>query len=138
MIMNKKVILSFPADTAEFPLTYALVKQFDVQINILKASIEAGKTGTLFLEMIAESDKLDQAFAFLEEKGVVISPITSRISYDDTKCIDCGNCASACISQALTIAKPDWKLKFKPENCVLCKLCLKTCPLQLFKIEFSE
>jgi ferredoxin len=136
--MIKKVILSFPAETAEFPLTNVLVKQFDIQINILKAAIESGKSGTLFLELNAESDKLQQAFAWLEEKGVTISPIASRISYDDTKCIDCGNCASACISQALTIAKPDWKLKFNPEKCVLCKLCLKTCPLQLFKIEFSE
>ena len=136
--MIKKVILSFPAETAELPLTYVLVKQFDVQINILKASIEAGKSGTLFLELKADNDKLQEAFAWLEENGITISPIVSRISYDDKKCIDCGNCASACVTQALTIAKPDWKLKFDPEKCVLCKLCLKTCPLQLFKIEFSE
>jgi ferredoxin len=136
--MIKKVILSFPAETAELPLTYVLVKQFDVQINILKASIEAGSSGTLFLELKADNDKLQEAFAWLEENGITISPIVSRISYDDKKCIDCGNCASACVTQALTIAKPDWKLKFDPEKCVLCKLCLKTCPLQLFKIEFSE
>jgi len=136
--MVKKVILSFPAEVSELPLANVLVKQFDIQINILKASIEAGKSGTLFLELHADSDNLEKAFAWLEEKGVRISPIASKISYEEQKCINCGNCASACVSQALTIKKPDWKLKFNPENCVLCKLCLKTCPLQLFKIEFSE
>ncbi len=136
--MIRKVILTFPAETTETPITYDLVKRFDVQINILKASIEAGQSGTLFLELKADEENLDKAFAYLNENGVTISPIASRISYDSERCVDCGNCASACVSQALSISKPDWKLKFDPEKCVLCKLCLKTCPLRLFKIEFSE
>jgi ferredoxin len=136
--MIKKVVLTFPAETTELPLTYVLAKQYDVQTNILKASIEAGKSGTLFLELNADSDNLDKALAYLEANGVKVSPIASRISYDDKACINCGNCAAACISQALTMEKPDWKLKFNPEKCVLCKLCLKTCPQRLFKIEFSE
>ncbi|MDR1951505.1 MAG: 4Fe-4S binding protein [Bacteroidales bacterium] len=136
--MIKKVVLTFPAETAETPITYVLVKEFDVQINILKASIEAGKSGTLFLELKADEDNLEKAIAYLEKSGVKVCPIASRISYDDKKCICCGNCASACVSQALSIAKPDWKLKFDTEKCILCKLCLKTCPLKLFKIEFSE
>ncbi|MDY5012721.1 MAG: 4Fe-4S binding protein, partial [Butyricimonas virosa] len=48
------------------------------------------------------------------------------------------NCASACFSHALTIEAPDWKLQFNPEKCIACKLCLKACPLKLFKIEFSN
>ena len=136
--MTKKVVLSFTGEAAELPLTYDLVKLFDIQINILKASLDAEKSGTLFLEFNADTNMLQKAFEYLESNGVTISPIENRISYDDKKCIDCGNCASACISQALTIAKPDWELKFNPEKCVLCKLCLKTCPLQLFKIEFAE
>ncbi len=136
--MIQKVILTFPAETTEVPITYDLVKQFDVQINILKASIEVGQSGTLFLELKADDDNLEKAFAYLQKNGVKISPVASRISYDKERCMDCGNCASACVSQALSITQPDWKLKFDPEKCILCKLCLKTCPLQLFKIEFSE
>ena len=136
--MIKKVVLTFPAEGAELPVTYTLVKEFDVQINILKASIEPGKSGTLFLELKADESNLEKAFAYLEKNGVKVCPIASRISYDDTQCVNCGNCASACVSQSLSMAKPDWKLKFDPEKCILCKLCLKTCPLRLFQIEFSE
>ena len=136
--MTKKVVLTFPSEVTELPLTYILAKQYDVQTNILKASIEAGKSGTLFLELKADNENLEKALAYLEKNGVKVCPIASRISYDDKACVDCGNCAAACISQALTMTKPEWKLKFDPEKCVLCKLCLKTCPQQLFKIEFSE
>ena len=136
--MKQKVILSFPEEATEQPIIYNLVKKFDVQFNIFKASIEAGKSGKLFLEFNADSDNLSNVFAYLEDNGIKISPIASKISYDHEKCIDCGNCASACTSQALSIKAPDWNLKFDPEKCVLCKLCLKSCPLRLFKIEFSE
>jgi ferredoxin len=136
--MIKKVVLTFPAEVVELPVTYVLAKEFDVQTNILKASIEPGTSGTLFLELKANEENLSKAFTYLEEKGVKICPIASRISYDDKQCINCGNCAAACIPQALSMQKPDWKLKFDTEKCILCKLCLKTCPLKLFKIEFSE
>jgi ferredoxin len=136
--MIKKVILAFPAETTEQPIIYNLIKQFDVQFNILKASIEVGKSGKLFLEFSADNDKIENAFSYLEKNGVKISPIESKISFDSNKCINCGNCASACISQALSLKAPDWKIKFDPDKCVLCKLCLKSCPLRLFEIEFSE
>lgn len=136
--MTRKVILSFPADATERPLIYDLVKQFDIQVNILKASIDVGKSGKLLLEINADESRLDKGIAYLERNMVTVSPVASKISYDKNKCIDCGNCASACISQALSINRPDWKLRFDPEKCILCKLCLKSCPAQLFKIEFSE
>ena len=84
------------------------------------------------------TDKLDQGIAYLIENGVTVSPVSSKVSYDASLCIDCGNCVSACFSHALTIGAPDWKLHFNPEKCIACKLCLKACPLKLFRIEFAE
>ena len=117
---------------------YDLVKRYDIRINILKAEIEAGKSGKLLVELEADELLLEQGLAFLTDNGVTVSPLASKISYDESQCINCGNCASACFSHALTIGEPDWKLKFNPEKCIVCKLCLKSCPLKLFRIEFSE
>jgi Formate hydrogenlyase subunit 6/NADH:ubiquinone oxidoreductase 23 kD subunit (chain I) len=136
--MKRKVILSFPAEATERPLVYDLVKRFDIQVNILKASIDVGKSGRLFLEISADESRLNRGIAYLEGNYVTVSPVASKISYNKEKCINCGNCALACISQALSIGKPEWKLRFDPEKCILCKLCLKACPSQLFQIEFSE
>jgi len=136
--MIKKLILSFPVDATDRSLTYELVKVYDIKINILKAEIEAGKSGKLLVELEADENKLNEGIQYLAENGVTVSALASKISYDETRCINCGNCASACFSHALTIAAPDWKLKFNPEKCIVCKLCLKSCPLKLFRIEFSE
>lgn len=136
--MIKKVILSFPVDATDRSLTYDLVKQYDIRINILKAEIQAGKSGNLLVELEAEDDKLEQGIGYLTANGVTVSPVSSKVSRDESRCINCGNCASACFSHALTIGAPDWRLKFNPEKCIACKLCLKACPLKLFRIEFAE
>ena len=130
--------ISFPVDATDRSLTYDLVKLYDIRINILKAEIQAGKSGNLLVELEADTDKLDQGIAYLIENGVTVSPVSSKVSYDASLCIDCGNCVSACFSHALTIGAPDWKLHFNPEKCIACKLCLKACPLKLFRIEFAE
>lgn len=136
--MIKKLVLSFPVDATDRSLTYDLVKIYDIRINILKAEIQAGKSGNLLVELEADELKLEEGINYLTENGVTVSPVSSKISHDESRCVNCGNCASACFSHALTISAPDWKLKFNPERCIVCKLCLKSCPLKLFKIEFAE
>ncbi len=136
--MIKKVVLSFPVDATDRSLTYDLVKIYDIRINILKAEIEAGKSGKLLVELDADEAALADGLAYLESNGVTVSLLASKISYDKEKCINCGNCASACFAKALTIGEPDWELHFNPEKCIVCKLCLKSCPLKLFRIEFTD
>ena len=62
--MIKKVVLSFPVDATDRSLTYDLVKLYDIRINILKAEIQAGKSGNLLVELEADTDKLDQGIAY--------------------------------------------------------------------------
>ena len=52
--MIKKVVLSFPVDATDRSLTYDLVKLYDIRINILKAEIQAGKSGNLLVELEAD------------------------------------------------------------------------------------
>lgn len=66
--MIKKVVLSFPVDATDRSLTYDLVKLYDIKINILKAEIQAGKSGNLLVELEAGEDMLNQGIAYLKEK----------------------------------------------------------------------
>lgn len=45
--MAQKLILSFPVDATDRPLVYDLIRIYDIKINLLKAEIQPGKTGTL-------------------------------------------------------------------------------------------
>ena len=44
-------------------------------------------------------------------------------------------CREVCPKDAISIV--DGKSVIDPEKCIVCKLCLKSCPLHLFRIEFS-
>ena len=78
--MIKKVVLSFPVDATDRSLTYDLVKLYDIRINILKAEIQAGKSGNLLVELEADTDKLDQGIAYLIENGVTVKYRMTRAS----------------------------------------------------------
>lgn len=136
--MIKKLVITFPADKAETPLVYTLIKEFDVKINILKAEIRSGRKGNLLARMEADDDKINEALRYMESEGIKCSPISKKTYYDEDKCINCGNCASACFAGALTIKAPDWNLQFDSDKCIACGLCVKACPLNLFTIDFIE
>ena len=136
--MTKKVVISCHDGEASRPLIYELIKKFDIMVSIIKADIDGGRSGKLVLELDSDSEHIRQAIDFMQQSGVNVSPLEKKISYDDSKCISCGACTSACPSGALSISAPDWKLQFHPEKCVVCKLCITSCPLKLFSIEFAD
>lgn len=135
--MTQKIILTFPAEVSGNPIIYELIRRYDIKVNILKGDIQPGQIGSLLIELDAEPEKIEQAKAFFKANGVAASRVSSRISYDESRCIKCGNCVSACFAGALRMGAPDWTLTFDPEKCIVCKLCLTSCPLRLFRIEFS-
>ena len=69
--MIKKLVLSFPVDATDRSLTYDLVKRYDIRINILKAEIEAGKSGKLLVELEAEEEQLEKGITYLEFRRVL-------------------------------------------------------------------
>ena len=50
--MVKKVVITFPGESAGRSLTYELVKEFDIKVNILKADMELSRGGTQHIEII--------------------------------------------------------------------------------------
>ncbi len=135
---KERFILIFPPVSTTQPLTYRLIKEYDVMINILKGEISAGKVGRLLVEIEADQEKVDSALQFLKDQGVDIRPISDQIRLDIDKCVHCGACTSVCFSGALDLNRDTWQLEFTPGKCVACGLCSKACPLRLFTIEFGN
>ncbi|HHY46128.1 MAG TPA: 4Fe-4S binding protein [Firmicutes bacterium] len=57
-----------------------------------------------------------------------------RIAPDMTKCIHCGVCTGTCSSGALTLRRPEMTLKFRPEKCLGCELCIQVCPVRAIRV----
>jgi len=133
---TRRYVLTFPPDKVNEPLTYHLIKDFRMEINILKADINAGKEGKLLLEFRAEKKEMERGLKYINKKGVGIAPVSTQISLQLENCVHCGACTAVCFTNALTMEKPSWELNFKTEKCIVCGLCLKACPLNLFKMEF--
>jgi L-aspartate semialdehyde sulfurtransferase ferredoxin len=134
--MKKRMILSFPVNKVDEPLTYRLIKDYDVIINILNADITPGRQGKLLIEMQAPREKIDKAVDYIEHLNIDCSPVQKSIYLNQEKCVHCGSCSAVCFSDALSMDKITRELIFQPEKCIACELCIQACPLQLFELNF--
>lgn len=133
---KKRVVLTFPSELTEKPLTYHLVKDFDLAINILKAKITPGEEGTLVVELSNGSlQKIEEGLDFLVRQGVEIEPLSKRITLEEEECIHCGSCTAVCNSRALSIGKEN-RLVFDRDKCIVCELCVTACPMRIIKVTF--
>ncbi len=129
-----KALLTFlPSDIGK-PITYHLVKDYDLWVNILHAEIAASKTGKLVLDMEGEEGNLERAVAFLADHGVTFQLLNGSVTVSPEKCVDCGACTSVCPSGALSMEKPAWTLAFQKDKCYVCQLCAKACPVRAISV----
>ena len=137
-MQKKRYVLKFPPQSGDQPFSYHLVKDFDIRINILRAEVWPGKTGSLVLELEGTTTNLKNGIAYLEENQVSCEPLNKKITWDHVRCISCGNCTAVCFAGALQMDPVNWELQFDPEKCIVCELCVPACPLNLFAIDFRE
>ena len=90
-MQKKRYVLKFPAQSGDMPLSYHLVKDFDIRINILRAEVWPGKTGSLVLELEGTSENLKSGIAYLKENQVTCEPLNKKITWNEKRCISCGN-----------------------------------------------
>ncbi|WP_409299352.1 methionine ABC transporter ATP-binding protein [Peribacillus sp. SCS-26] len=76
---NGRVVqLSFTGDSAEKPLITQLIRQFNLEVNILQGKIsptQNGSYGTLFIHMDGSSAEMDKAIEFIRQSQVGVEVI---------------------------------------------------------------
>jgi len=129
-----KVTMIFPANLITRPITYHLVKDYDLQINILHADIHLNKTGKLVVDISGEEDNIKKGLDFIKELGVRYSIFNKSVIWKEDKCVHCGACTAVCPSGALWLDKDTWSLMFDKEKCLVCSLCVSACPLGVITV----
>lgn len=134
-MITRRLILNFPEKIVTKPITYRLIKDYDLQFNILRAQITADVTGKILIEIMGSKDKIEEGIKFLESEGVSIQEASKDIIVDKEQCMDCGVCTSVCITQSLILDKESHRLTFDKNKCILCGLCQNCCPVDAIKLK---
>ena len=132
-------ILRFPKDTSDKPFIYQLVKEYDIEFNILKADILLQREGVMILELKGSSKNNVQAgLDFLRGLGVQTERLATRIRRDDDQCFQCGACTGICPVGALYLRRPGMEVVFDAEKCTGCSLCVPICPVRAMEVSLDH
>jgi ferredoxin len=134
---SRRFVLTFPPEATGEPITYNLIRKFNIMVNIVKADVSPGHVGHLVMEMTAPAKVLKEGMAYMQQQNVECVPIDRTVTYREDLCIHCGACSAVCFAGALTMNRKTAELSFEPEKCVVCELCLTACPLKLFAIDLG-
>ncbi len=134
---TRKVVLCFPPSCVEEPVTYHLIKDHGLKVNILRAAIDPGKQGRMVVEISGDNRQVSQGFNYLEQSGVLVEPLTQEIRLIEKQCTSCTACVPVCPTEALEEDPDTWKVRYDPEKCVVCFSCVDACPYRAI-VTYSE
>jgi len=125
---KKRLILTFPANLVDQPITYQLVKKFDLMVNILRAQITPEEQGKMTVEISGSAKNFQTGIDFLAGLGVGVRPLAQEVKWIEDRCIECSACTTICPTGALFVTRPEMRVYFDKEKCIACELCLPACP----------
>lgn len=136
MAISKKMVLRFPRRLVDRPIVSRLVKDFNLDFNILKASITPEEEGLLVLEVTGKQEDYDKGISYLTKTGVRIQSLSQDVTRNEERCTHCGACITICPAGAFEIEPLTRRVNFYNEKCIACGLCIKACPPRAMELHF--
>jgi len=135
-MVRHKIVLHFPHEQVDKPIVSKLVRDYNLDFNILKASITPREEGLLVLEVTGEEADYDRGLEYLRSCGVDIQPLSQDVRRNEERCTHCGACLAVCPTEALRLDRETWEVEFVEDECVACELCVKACPPRAMEIHY--
>lgn len=132
---SRLLILHFPSREVKKPVVCHLTKYYDLNFNILKATILPRKEGIMVLEISGAKKNFKNGIQYLKDQGVIVKNASQEVTRDENKCIHCGACTAVCPTDALAVSRPDMYIRFDKKKCSVCELCISTCLTRAMKIQ---
>ncbi|MBW1980050.1 MAG: 4Fe-4S binding protein [Deltaproteobacteria bacterium] len=133
---KKRLVLNFPPQLIDQPVTYRLITQYQLEVNILRASITPREWGRLVVEVTGSKENLDSGLKFASNLGVEIKPLAQDVQWYQERCIECTACTAICPTGALQLSREEMRVSFDHDKCIVCGLCLPICPYGAVEIMF--
>jgi Fe-S-cluster-containing dehydrogenase component len=131
---KKKVVLNFPPHLIDQPITYRLIAEQGLKVNILRARITPKEWGNMVVELNGNEAKVVEGLEFLRELGVEVELLAEEVKWLEERCIHCTACLTPCPTRALYVDRATMMVRFDEEKCIACELCLNVCPYQAVEI----
>lgn len=135
-MISKRIVLHFPHRLVDQPIVYKLVKEYNLEFNILKAYVTPREEGLMVLELSGQKADYDRGIKYLTSCGVKIQSLSQDVIRNEVKCTDCGVCVPICPTGALVIDPHTRKVLFYDNKCIACELCVKACPTRAMEVRF--
>ncbi|MBN1255153.1 MAG: 4Fe-4S binding protein [Deltaproteobacteria bacterium] len=133
-MISRRVVLHFPSELIDQPIISNTVKRYNLEFNILKASIAPPEGGLLVVELQGGKKDVQEALDYLKDLHIKIDNLSRDITRKDDFCVHCGVCVAICPSDALVLNITKGEVDFLPEKCVACELCVKACPYAAMEV----
>jgi len=136
MAVSKRIVLHFPKRLVNRPIISQLIKDYDLEFNILKASVTQEEEGLMVLELKGEQKEYDNGISFLIKTGVRIQSLSQDVTCNEERCTSCGACITICPTGAFELEPQTRRVIFYNDKCIACGLCIKACPPRAMEVHF--
>ena len=133
---TKRLVFNFPPHLIDQPITYQLITEHKLKVNILRARITPREWGRLVVEVSGSKKNLDAGLQLATDLGVDIKPLAQDVQWYEERCIQCTACTSICPTGALAVTRAEMGVSFDHDKCIACELCIPTCPYNAVEIMF--
>lgn len=131
-----KIVLRFPPELTDQPVTYKLIKEYDLMVNILRGHITPKEEGMLVLELTGKKKQLTRGMEYLANLGVETQRLSKDIRWLKDRCIHCTACTSLCPGHALWVERDTMMVNFDKDKCIACEMCITVCPYSAMEVQF--
>jgi len=131
------LVLRFSRNIVDQPIIYRLVKQFDLEFNLLKANINPQQEGVIVMELRGHPKNFKRGLKYLRDSGVQVKVMAHQVRRNEDRCYQCGTCTALCPTGALFIRRPEMEVLFDPGKCSACELCCSVCPARAMEVRLN-
>ncbi len=126
-MIQKSAILNFPKDLLDRPVISNVIRNFEVEVNILQASITPEEDGRMFVIFRGGKEAVEQSLAYLKNSEIRVYLPVKNLVWDENRCVHCTACVGQCPSSAFTVDAQSRQVVFDAARCIACELCIPAC-----------
>lgn len=134
-VTTKKISLRFPRHLVDRPVVYHLIKDYNLELNILKATISTDG-GHMVLELRGQRSDFDKGIEYLTKTGLIIDTLCREVTRNEARCTDCGACVTVCPAESFAVDPVTREVTFDEEKCMVCGMCILSCPSRSMELHF--